>query len=266
MEDLQMDSYKPYAKMGKTCEARDISEKKVIWPDIDREIFHGKFRIRPIYKKDLDKVVELWKMSYPEVYGSSYEWILSPNEYEKYVALKDSWEHDSVNKKHAMIAIEEIETGNLATITLFTKDDKNLHIEVTFGGMHPDYRKGKTGTRLWSEGIAVVEWAESSGAEYITMFCETWHNISQYLALKQIGYKIAGIFPGQFTRWQGGQREYRGCEVHFYKFVGDGEKYVTKPEEWRLIPEVKKLWEVLEEINKESDDKALRKFKERRGE
>ena len=57
MKDLEMDGYKPYAKMGRTCETRDISEKKVIWPDIEQEIFRGKFKIRPIYKKDLDKNV-----------------------------------------------------------------------------------------------------------------------------------------------------------------------------------------------------------------
>lgn len=137
-------------------------------------------------------------------------------------------------------------------------------LNIDMGNSHPEYRKGKTGTRSWTEGIAVVEWVEGSGAEYITTFCETWHSITQYLALKQIGYNIAGIFPCQFTRWQGGQREYRACEVHFYKFIGDGEKYVTRPKEWRLIPEVQKLWEVLEEINKEKDDKALRGFKERK--
>lgn len=258
-----MDKCRPYAKMGRTCKTRAIPEKKVIWPDINKDILQGKFKIRPLCRGDINKVVELWKMSYPELYGGSHEWMLIPEEYEEKVTMQETWKDDSVNKKYAMIVIEEIETGNIITATLFTKDDKNLHVDGTFGAMHPDYRTGKTGISLWTEAMAVYKWIEDSGAEYITFMCETWHPITQFFAFKQLGFKIAGIFPGQFTRWCGGQEEYRACEVHFYKFIGDGAKYTTKHEEWELIPAAKKLWDVLEEINKESDDEWLRKLKEK---
>jgi len=38
-------------------------------------------------------------------------------------------------------------------------------------------------------------------------------------------------------------------EVYFYQFVGDGEKYTTKPEEWHLAPEAREVWEVLKRVN-----------------
>ncbi|MHA2232803.1 MAG: hypothetical protein ACXAB4_09960, partial [Candidatus Hodarchaeales archaeon] len=70
----------------------------------------------------------------------------------------------------------------------------------------------------------------------------------------------AGIFPGQVTRWCGGNREYRGCTVHFYKFLRDAEKFVTKPEEWRILPEVAKIWQALEEANKDADDSRMTEY------
>ena len=124
----------------------------------------------------------------------------------------------------------------------------------------PDYRNGKSGVKLMQpealEYIRRLE--EDSGAEFMSAFCETWHPITQYFAFRHLGWKLAGIFPGQATRHCGKNREYRGCLVHLYKLVGEGEEFATRPDEWQLIPEARKLWAVLEEINKASDDAGLR--------
>lgn len=133
---------------------------------------------------------------------------------------------------------------------MYTKDDQNLQVEFSFGAIHPAYRKGISGNKLVEAALSYLKLLEEkSGAEYLNAFCETWHSISQFLCLKIWGWKLAGIFPGQYTRWCGENQEYRGCTVHFYKLVGDAEKYTTKPDEWKLLPEVKKIWEALEEIN-----------------
>jgi len=96
--------------------------------------------------------------------------------------------------------------------------------------------------------------AVASGAEYLTTFLETWHTITQAKTLKYgEGWRIAGIFPGNFTRWAGGQEEYRACEIYLYKFINEGERYATRPEEWNLHPRLQKLWKVLEEINREEE-------------
>ena len=246
---LDMSEYKPYAKMGKTCKTRVIRDKRIVWPLLERDVFDGEFRFRPISRKDIDEAAELWKMCYPEAYGSPIEWPLYPDQYESKVAFRENWEEDSTDKIYWMQVMEDTKDGKLIGICVFTKVDKNLQIECSFGGLHPDYREGKAGVSLVSALNDVIAAMEESGAEYLTAYCETWHNITQYLCLKQLGFKIAGIFPGQYTRWAGENREYRGCEVHFYKLVGDGEKYATKPAEWRLSPEVKELWEIMERIN-----------------
>ena len=184
MQLIDMDKYRPFAKMGKTCQTREIREKKVIWPYAEKDHFGGKFKSRFICRADIDEVAELWRVSYPEIYGSSYEWIFFPEEYEDKVALKEAWEKDSVNKIYCMSVVEEVETKKLVAVALWTKDDKNLHVELTFGAIPPDYRKGKMGNKIVITGLEGYKILDESGAEYLTCFCETWHNISQYLCLK----------------------------------------------------------------------------------
>ncbi len=247
-----MDSYKPYSAMGKTCTTRPIGDKVITWPFIDETVFSGRFKARMIGENDFVKAAELWKSAYPEIFGSTskYVWMLYPDQYKDRVALAENWQRDSTEKEFCMPVIEDISSGMLVAGAMYTKDDRNLQIEFSFGAIHPEFRKGSSGEKLT---ITVLQYLklleEKSGADYLSAFCETWHSITQYLCLKVWGWKLAGIFPGQYTRWCGGNSEYRGCTVHFYKFVGDAEKYCSRPEEWQMLPEVRKLWDVLEEIN-----------------
>ena len=252
MNKLVIENYQPYSQMGKTCATRPIHDKIIVWPYVDEQVLNGRFRGRILGEKDFDKAAELWRSSYPEIFGSSlkYEWLLYPDRYKGRVALSENWQDDRIGKDFCMPVIEDTSSGKLAAGALYTKDDKNRHVEFSFGAIHPEYRKGSSGEKLFTSAISYLKrLEEESGAEYLSAFCETWHNISQYLCLKVWGWKLAGIFPGQYTRWCGGNNEYRGCTIHFYKLVGDAEKYSSKPEEWEMIPEVKRLWNALEEIN-----------------
>jgi len=51
----------------------------------------------------------------------------------------------------------------------------------------------------------------------------------------------------------------RYCEVYFCQFVGDGEKYTTKPEEWHLALEAREVWEVLERVNQRIEHRSQEK-------
>lgn len=257
MRNLNLDGYRPYGNMAKTCETRKIKEKKIIWPDREK-VIDDRFVIRAMGRKDVDEVTELWRASYPEVYGSIHEWMLFPDEYEQKMAFKETWDHDAVHRQFATIVCDDLKNQKLVFANLLTKFDVNLHVEASFFAIHPDFRKGNLDLNIWAELHEFYLWLEESGAEYVTVFCETWQNITQYIWFKQMGWKIAGIFPGSYTRWCGGQNEYRACTVHFYRLLNGGERYSTKPEEWQMLPEVKKLWDCLEEINKASDPGALK--------
>jgi len=259
MKKIDMGPYRSYGNMGSTCEKREIREKKVVWPEPrEKSICDGKFLLKTITRNDVDRAAEFWRASYPEVYGSIHGWMLDPGEYEQRVALKEDWERDSTDKPNAMIYAENLQTGDMAMASMLTKFDLNLHVEASFFAIHPDYRKGEGGFRIWEELHEYYDFLKSSGAEYFTVFCETWQNITQYVWFKRFGWKVAGIFPGNMTRWRGGQEEYRGCTVYFYRLLNEGDRFSTKPEEWRLLPEMKRLWDCLEEINRESDDAGIR--------
>lgn len=254
---IDMNGYQPYGKMTSSCDTREIAEKRIVWPEVAKKDLGNGVVSRIIEKRDAKKVAQFWRESYPEMYGSQHEWLLNPEEYEGQVALKDNWEEDSRSKIYFMLIGESEPTGKIMFATMVTKYDQNLQIEMTFFAMHPDVRKGKGGFDVWKEMTEFYKWMEATGAEYATVFLETWHNITQYIWFKRMGFKIAGIFPGNFTRWCGGQNEYRGCTVHMYSFLNNGEKYANRPEDWELLPEVRELWEVLEKINAKSENTVV---------
>ncbi|MBW1916826.1 MAG: hypothetical protein JRI57_02200 [Deltaproteobacteria bacterium] len=248
MRVLDMSPYRPYRQMAKTCLTRPIRDKQVTWIMPEPEyVLEGRFLLRPLRRGDVAAAAELWRWAYPEVYGSEHDFILYPEEYEARLTLEETWETDAIKKPYCMLTAEEVTSGRLAAAVMMTKFDKNLQVEYTFAGTHPDFRQQGLMGFL---GRLMDRLVKASGAEYLTTFLETWHTITQDVTLKWgRGWKIAGIFPGNFTRWTGNQQEYRACEIHLYKFINEGEKYATQPAEWNLHPEIQRLWEVLEALN-----------------
>lgn len=241
----------PYEKMGSTCRTRIPAEKRIKWTIPATGPFGDNLHKVGVLRRDLvESAAELWRGAYPEVCGSPHGFILDPDQYESMIALKETWEEDSRDKVYCMSVVEEAATGKVVGATLLTKFERNLQVEFSLAATHPDYRRRDLTDELrrFTRIIAL-----DSGAEYFTTFCETWHDITQNWCIKG-GWKIAGIFPGNFIRWNGDGEEYRGCTVHFYKFVGKGAEYVTRSEEWRLAPEVREVWEVLERVNQRIED------------
>ncbi len=248
MRVLDMTPYRPFRRMGQSCRTRPIANKQVLWVRPEPEpLLEGRFIGRALARPDIEAAAELWRLSYPEVYGSEHDFILYPEDYEPRLALAETWEKDALEKKYCMLVAEEAASGRLAAATLMAKFDKNLQIEYTFAGTHPAYRHLGLARSL----VEIMDrMAVGSGAEYLTTFLETWHTISQEATLGWgTGWRIAGIFPGNFTRWAGDQQEYRACEIYLYRFIKEGEKFATRPEEWQLLPEVRSLWEALEAVN-----------------
>jgi hypothetical protein len=249
MRHLDMSPYRPFRPMGRSCQTRPIREKTVRWVRPEpQESRDGRFVGRPLGRADIDAAADLWRRAYPELYGSSHDFMLYSEDYEARMALAETWEVDSLAKPGCMLVVEEKATARLAAASLMTKFDQNLQIEWTFAGTHPDFRR----LRLMGLLGDMMAWmSQVSGAEYLTTFLETWHTITQAETLKMgKGWRVAGIFPGNFTRWAGGQEEYRAGEIHMYRFINDGERYATQPEEWQLHPELQQVWEALAEFNR----------------
>ncbi len=245
---ISMKESQPYRKMASSCRTRPVQPKRIVWPKVQPvDLDGGKYRVTLLRKDLIESAARLWRLGYPELYGSPHEFLLDPDQYERWVALWDQWNEDAVSKVYCMAVLEEVKTGKVLSGAVLTKFDRNLQVEFSFVATLPEFRQEGLSREL---RYFVRKIAAGTGAEYFTTFCETWHDITQKWCLKG-GWKLAGIFPGNFVRWNGDNEEYRGCTVHFYRFARDALDYVTHPEEWHLAPEVKKLWKVLAEINGE---------------
>jgi hypothetical protein len=139
--------------------------------------------------------------------------------------------------------------GNIIGAMVLKKWDENRQVELTIGTVLPQHRKLEG---IFIHGFPiVVEWLQGTGAEYLTAFSETWHDLTQRL-LEANGFKICGIFPGQYVRWTSGNLQYRGCTVHYYRFIGDGAEFANQREEWSLSERASQLWDLLVKLNRVS--------------
>ena len=243
----------PYKEMATMCKTRPMAEKKVVWKRFESKPFEeGRFQARVLSRRLINSAAAVFQKAYPEVYGSPHEFVLIPEKYKELIALDETWEEDRRNKVYLMPVVVELKTDKVVSATMLTKFEKNLQVEFTFAATLPDYRLKKI-----MQELRAVTWkaALASGAEYFTTFLETWHDITQKWCIKD-GWRVGGIFPGNFVRWKKPDQEYRGCTVHCYRFVRNGEDYATLPEEWSLTPEFHELWEVLQRINKKIGHKG----------
>jgi len=243
----------PYREMATTCKTRPIGEKKVAWNRFESEPFEkGRFQVKVLSKNLIDSAASVFRKAYPEVYGSPHEFVLMSETYEERIALDENWEEDSRRKVYCMPVVVELETNKVVAATMLTKIEKNLQVEFTFAATSPNYRNQNI-----MPNLRAVTWKTAlySGAEYLTTFLETWHDITQKWCIKD-GWQVAGIFPGNFVRWEKPDLEYRGCAVHCYRFIRNGAAYATLPEEWSLAPEFRELWDVLDRINKKIPQKG----------
>jgi hypothetical protein len=251
-----MQQSRPYLKMATTCRTRSPRPKRIVWSKVETQPFRdGRFQVKPLRRELIEAAARLWRVAYPEVWGSPHEFLLDADGYESLIALDDTWDGDSASKVYCMTVVEELATGRVVSATLLTKFERNLQVEYSFAATDPEYRERDITSELRRVTRKI---ARDSGAEYFTTFCETWHDITQNWCLKG-GWKIAGIFPGNFVRWNGDGEEYRGCTVHFYHFAGEGESHATKPEEWHLAQPVREVWDVIERVNWDVEGRAHRK-------
>jgi len=245
--EITMEGYRPYRKMAGTCRTRPRRERRITWNWTESEpLMDGRYQVKPLRQGLVESAAELWRSAYPELYGSPHEFLFDPGQVEKMVALKESWDEDAERKVYCMPVVEELSSARVVSATVLTKFERNLQVEYSFAATLPKYRMQDLTDELRKVTRMI---ASSSGAEYFTTFCETWHEITQNWCFQE-DWKVAGIFPGNYVRWNGGNQEYRGCTVHFYKFAPEAEEYVTKPEEWRLASGLEKIWKALEEVNR----------------
>ncbi len=244
---INLSEYRSYKKMGQSCQLKDIAEFQVNWPKFtaEKNLINNGLSMRYMCGNDIDEVVELWKNVYPEAYGSTHQFVFDSQWYGDNVLLDENWVTDKKRKIYAILLLEDLRESKPVGILLMTKTDQNLQVEFTMGGLHSAFREKKVFYLFFK---SILDTISTTEAELITVFAETWHSKTQEL-MDNHGFKVWGIFPGNMIRWSHDQKCYRACEVHYYKFINDGEKYATGFDEWVLSSKSKILWQDLEKLN-----------------
>lgn len=231
--------------MGRTCRTRPVEAARLEWPPLppltaELQGIEWEF----VSEKELPLIADIWKRGYPELMGSTLDFIFHPRMYKGNILLRENYQQDRYDRARCMFRWEK--GGEILGAMMLTKWDENRQVELTIGTVLPQHRKVEG---IFLEGFPLVmNWLQGTGAEYLTAFCDTWHDLSQRL-LEANGFEICGIFPGQYVRWASGNRHYRGCTVHYYRFIGEGAEYATHPKEWSLSERATQLWKVLAKLN-----------------
>ena len=95
-----LSEYQPYKKMGQSCQLKDIAEFHIRWPRLKtaNNLTNNDLIMRYMSGDDIDEVVELWKNVYPEAYGSTHQFVFSPQWYEGHVLFNEKWKVEAKKK------------------------------------------------------------------------------------------------------------------------------------------------------------------------
>ncbi|MFQ6072645.1 MAG: hypothetical protein ACE5KT_08105 [Methanosarcinales archaeon] len=238
--ELDMSKYKPYKDYRGLCEFRSIKERKMSWPTMEKYVLDGKYLIRPLREDEIDEVVEIYRVGFPELYGNTFHGIaLWSDTLRKLLETENGF----MKGDWSVYVAEKLDEKKLVGAMLIRMDKGNMSIHWESGVIHPDYR----GTKGLFRAMCIYndELSEKSGAEYSSVLAATFHSITQII-FKELGWKIRGVFPGFLLSWNHEDKYYRRSVVIFDKFFNDGEELI--PKEMDLIPEAEKIFKLSERL------------------
>lgn len=244
-KEFDISKYRPFKDYRGLCKFKSLDDRKISWPNIEKNILDNKYRLRPLREDEIDQIVDIYRVGFPELYGNTFHGIALWSDSVSNLLrtgqgfMKGDW---------FVYVVEKIDEKKLVGAMLIRMDKGNMSIHWESGVIHPEYR----GTKGLFRSMCIFndEVAKSSGAEYSSIIVATFHTISQIL-IKELGWTIRGVFPGFLLSWNHEDKYYRRTIVYFDKFFNNGEELV--PKDIELIPEAEmifKLSEVLQYKNK----------------
>ena len=228
-----MTKCKPYKDYRGFCRFKSLEDRKMSWPSMKNYVLNGKYLLRPLRENEIDEVVEIYRVGYPELYGNTYyEVVLWPETIRELLESENGFMHG----EWFLNVIEKTDEKKLIGAMKFKMDRGNMSINWQSGVIHPDYRGIKGLFRIFCKYSD--EFSEKTGAKYGHTLAATIHKKTQ-IVLKDLGWKIRGVFPGYELVWNHENKYYRHSFVFFDKFYNNGE--ILVPKEMELIPETEKI-------------------------
>lgn len=231
---------RPYKDFRGLCSFRSLNDRKMSWPVMEREVLDGKFILRPVREYELEEIVEVYRVGYPDVYGKyPSESVLWPDTLRELLGTGD----DFMKGDRYLFVAEERNDNRLIGAILPSMDRGNMSVHGALAVIHPDHRGTKG---LFRAMLTYMDdLFEKTGAEYGYNPVATFHTKTQII-LKELGWKVRGVVPGYYLMWNYEDKYYRQPQVIMDKYYNGGEELV--PKEIDLIMEAKKMYELSEEL------------------
>ena len=237
---LDLSKSKPYKDFRGLCKFKSLNDRKISWPVMEREVLDGKYLLRPLKEDEIEEIVEVYRLGYPDVYGKfPSESVLWPEALGKMLGTGN----DFMKGDRFLFVAEELDRDRLIGAILPGMDKGNMSVHGSLAVIHPDHR----GTKGLFRSLLTYmdDLFEKTGAEYGYNPVATFHTKTQMI-LKDLGWKVRGVVPGYYLMWNYEDKYYRQPQVIMDKFYNGGEELV--PKETDLIMEAKKIYELSEEL------------------
>ena len=235
--ELDITKYRPYKDYRGQCKFKSMTEKKLVWPKIDKKyILENKYVLRPIEEDEIEEIVQVYREGLPEVYGNyEFDSILWSDR------LSKELQNDKGFMKGDVLSIvaEKLDDQKLVGSVMIKMSHENMSIYLEHGVVRPGYRGQKIFKELCTYCDKIIE---NTGTEYASALAVTFHSATQKV-LESLGWNTRGIFPGAIAIWNHEDKYYRHSLVYFDKFYNDGEELV--PKDMELTPKITSVLECL---------------------
>lgn len=192
------------------------------------------FVLRPLEGRDADDIAELYRIHYPSLWGSQREQFHSPDFFRERVALAECWDADRASKDYMFVVIEELASGQIIYAAGYAKDDVNRSVQGLAVCMNPAFRGKGVVKATYDYFFKAIP---AMGIDYFHGTASARDVIAQKMALN-LGLRFGGIMPGCWKWSVDGEHYYRDMLIYMYRYFNGSEAYATKPDDWRVLPEL----------------------------
>ena len=203
-----------------SAETRELSERKLAWPEIGGTI-DDRFEIKTLEPSDSDNIEQtarIYRLYFPELFGGVYEDLHFPARYSKLLG-----------QMKILVLQDNMQTGRVASAWALTSGEANMSVEFSVTVTDPYYR----GRGLCGKFTKKIDgWVEEAGAELGIAYCATFQETTQRI-FSDLGFEKQALLRGFILANAGGSRYARDNVVMYTKFYNNAS--LLCPLEIRLL-------------------------------
>jgi hypothetical protein len=234
----------PFDRFLNRDDLRSDDDPPPAWAEWDESVIcDGTRTVRPLREDEQEWLAyaAMWRESYPEIRGSTTEYVLDAARYPEVFGEGETW----MKGRHLAVALVDLEADLPFGGAAFVLEPEERSAQAVLMGVLPGYRRQIRTARtlqLLFEGYDDV--LERSGVDYGWCLATARHRMTQQL-FHRVGWTVRGVIPGMQRSYVGLGMHRRDAVVFMDKLYNRGPAISKPPAE--LIPSARRIWEVQED-------------------